>query len=907
MNKFKIFIIIVVGLVVAFNKSSAQGFLHRDGNRIVDGEENNFIIRSIGTGNWMLQEGYMMQTAEIYGTQHEFRNKLIEEIGVEKTDSFYNEWLRNHFTRADVDSMKAWGFNAVRPALHYKWFTLPIEDEPDENTNTWLNQGFEMLDSLVAWCTDNKMYVILDMHGTPGGQGKDANISDYDAAKPSLWESQQNKEKLIALWAKLAERYAQEPYVGGYDLINETNWTFSEPNNQPLWDLFQQITTAIRQVDNNHLIFLEGNWFANDYGGFPGVWDENMALSFHKYWTYNDANSLDWMINLQNQFNVPLWLGESGENSNTWFTNLIALAEAKNIGWSWWPVKKSSINNVLHVLTNSDYEQLIKSWRGEAAALNTDETFQAVLTFAHQHNIENCVVQYDVIDAMLRQSQTTATKPFKSHPFGQKIYFTDYDYGRNNFAYFDIDTANYSGSTGTFSPWNLGWVYRNDGVDIENCTDNYATNGYSIGWTENGEWLQFTLYNETESAYDVEVRSASANDSGSVLTFEVNGEAISPNIQLPNTNGWNIWSTTNAEQLIFPQGEVKLRAKISKSGSNLNYFKFTNPQAVAAVNFKFLAAQTGVDSKKVLVTLNKSINDFDEAAVRNAFTLWVNNQQYDIAKVSFYNGSSRVLQLLLYKDLLYTDKIELSYSGSTLNSGSQVLQSFTKEQVLNNLKKHITLPAKIEAEDFDVNNGFVVQDCEDYGDGENLGYANPGDFVEYHVYVENAGTYKLDYRVATEQSGAKITTYIGVSNNLIPIDVKEIENTGGWQSWQTQSSQVNINSGVQTLRIYVNQGEFNLNWFKFSLISGEKSKKSTGFLLYPNPANNKTFLKFENAQASTRKLELISLSGEILLSSDFKNSQIEINTTPYPSGIYCLRVSDNENTETVKLLIQKSL
>ena len=182
----------------------------------------------------------MMQTSGVANTQYEFRAKLVSTIGEAKTDSFYTVWLDSHFRRIDVDSMKSWGFNNVRVAMHYKWFTLPIEQEPVAGQQTWLDKGFTMIDSLLDWCGDNQMYLILDLHGAPGGQGKDAAISDYDKTKPSLWESQANKDKTIALWRKLAERYSDEPWIGGYDLINEPNWSF--PNgNTPLWDLMKQI------------------------------------------------------------------------------------------------------------------------------------------------------------------------------------------------------------------------------------------------------------------------------------------------------------------------------------------------------------------------------------------------------------------------------------------------------------------------------------------------------------------------------------------------------------------------------------------------------------------------------------------------------------------------------------------
>ncbi len=82
-----------------------------------------------------------------------------------------------------------------------------------------------------------------------------------------------------------------KPWIGGYDLINETNWPFPEGNNSQMKSLFQRITDSIRVVDQNHFIYIEGNGFANDFSGLTPPWDPNMAYSFHKYWTYNNANS----------------------------------------------------------------------------------------------------------------------------------------------------------------------------------------------------------------------------------------------------------------------------------------------------------------------------------------------------------------------------------------------------------------------------------------------------------------------------------------------------------------------------------------------------------------------------------------------------------------------------------------
>lgn len=151
--------------------------------------------------------------------------------------------------------------------MHYKYFTLPIEEEPVAGQNTWLNEGFDRIDRLVEWCEKHGMLLILDMHACPGGQSS-GDICDYDDTKPSLWESEANRDKLVALWRKIAERYANEKCIVGYDLINETNWTL--PNsNKALWDLFRRLIAAVREVDKNHIVIVEGNSYSNDYTGFP--------------------------------------------------------------------------------------------------------------------------------------------------------------------------------------------------------------------------------------------------------------------------------------------------------------------------------------------------------------------------------------------------------------------------------------------------------------------------------------------------------------------------------------------------------------------------------------------------------------------------------------------------------------
>jgi aryl-phospho-beta-D-glucosidase BglC (GH1 family) len=207
---------------------TAQGFLKTQGQKIVNSKGENVYLKGLGLGGWMLQEGYMLKTADFAGPQYQIKEKIAEVAGEDGKDKFYKAYLKNGITKKDIDSLAKWGFNSIRLPMHYNLYTLPIEKEPVKGQNTWLEEGFQMTDNLLKWCEDNKIYLILDLHAAPGGQGNDANISDNDKSKPNLWQSEENQKKTVALWKKLAERYKDKEWIGGYDLINEPNYPFRE-------------------------------------------------------------------------------------------------------------------------------------------------------------------------------------------------------------------------------------------------------------------------------------------------------------------------------------------------------------------------------------------------------------------------------------------------------------------------------------------------------------------------------------------------------------------------------------------------------------------------------------------------------------------------------------------------------
>jgi len=556
----------------------ASAFLRVDGTRIVDSDGNEVILRGMGLGGWMLMEGYMMKTAGFAGTQHELEAKIADLIGEDGKDEFFRAWWDNHVTRQDIDSLKAWGFNSVRLPMHYKMYTLPIEEEPISGVDTWLEHGFAYTDTLLNWCEANEMYLILDLHGAPGGQGKDSNISDYDPSKPSLWESAENRRKMAALWGRLADRYKNEEWIGGYDLLNETNWDI--PGNTLMLALYGQVTNAIRAVDKNHIIYIEGNWFANDFTGLRNPWDDNMVYSFHKYWSHNDQGAIQYVLDLREQTQRPIWMGEAGENSNQWFTEAIKLFETHDIGWAWWPMKKiDNLSGIYSIPMTDGYQAILDYWQGNGNRPDAETARSVLIDLAESSNSSRCRYQKDVADALGRQLDSDETIPFIHTVIPGKIYAANFDLGTLNRAYYDQVYANYHVSTGNYSAWNQGWYYRNDAVDIGR-TDAFPAFPWYVGWTEAGEWIQITSRVLTPGEYSVRISYSSGEANGAALRVEDAGEQLLMTT-LPSTGGWEDWQTV-VKDITLAGGERSLKISFPSGGINLHSLDFTLVKATGA-------------------------------------------------------------------------------------------------------------------------------------------------------------------------------------------------------------------------------------------------------------------------------------------------------------------------------------
>ncbi len=825
----------------------SQNRLATFGHAIVNEAQDTVLLRGMGLGGWMVQEGYMLQTSAYANPQWEIRQKIEETIGEEATEEFYDAWLHNHVQKSDIDSMKAWGFNSVRLPMHYNLFTLPIEEEPVPGENTWLEIGFELTDSLISWCKQNEIYVVLDLHAAPGGQGYDAAISDYNPANPSLWQSAENRNKMVALWKRLAEHYAEEDWVAGYDLLNEPNWDL--PGNVAMRALYEEVTDSIRTVDPDHIIFIEGNWWANDFTGLTPPWDDNLVYSPHKYWSTNTAETMQWVTTMRNEHNVPLYLGESGENSNVWFRDAIRLLEDLGIGWAWWPLKKvDNISAILSIPKTANYQALLNHWGGSGPAPTTENATAALMELAENLKTGNCAFKEDVVDAMFRQVYSDETRPFQeAQSIPGVIFASDFDLGVVGSAYSDTKTANYHVSTGNYTEWNSGWAYRNDGVDVQPCGDVINCNGYNVGWLASDEWMNYTVNVEVAGVYDVALRVAAGADDGT-FHFEVNGADVSQPVSVANSGGWESWTTVEVEDVILYEGQSTLSFYMNQPGFNLSSFEFQyTGMSPADADHEFVSAQTR-NNDQIEMTVNKPI-EAPLAAVPGGFEISVNGEVRLFNAMALSSENDRMIVFDMDQPLKGTDVIKISYSGSAVQAeDGDLLEAFQLEDVLNTLDIVHEIPGRIEAESYSYQVGVELEGTSDIGGGQNVGYLDAGDILEYQVQVSNSGFYNVDFRTASlDGTGAVLVRLIRENGQVIYVCQSEFEPTGGWQDWATTSATANLDTGMYTMRVQITDAPFNLNWIQFDYQEQEEEEEeeeeeiSYGFafnniVTYPNPA-----------------------------------------------------------------------
>ena len=359
------------------------------------------LLRGMGLGGWLLPEGYMWKFYTKCDRPRRMEALIEKLCGSKYASSFWPQYYRAYITEADIAWIAEQGLNSVRLPLNARH----LFDVDENGTVCFCENTLQYVDDCLSWCKKYGIYLILDMHAAPGGQ-TGQNIDDSEADIPALFAGEKNQDTLAEMWRLLAKRYAEEPAVGGYDLINEPLPKWNSQYNPLLLPLYRRLIAAIREIDPKHVIILEGAHWATDFSVFDDFTSEeaadNIVLQFHKYWSDPDEESVSQFLRVGKRLNAPLWMGEGGENNLQWYTYVFPMYERLGIGWCFWSYKKMETPNSPVTFPQP------KGWREIIAYLDGGAKPSPETAWGIFDDFLSCIARSDyhaeVIHALLRRA-----------------------------------------------------------------------------------------------------------------------------------------------------------------------------------------------------------------------------------------------------------------------------------------------------------------------------------------------------------------------------------------------------------------------------------------------------------------------------------------------------------------------
>lgn len=336
------------------------------------------LFRGMGIGSWLNLEHFMVGLPT---PDNQIHSAIKQCFGEEISNQFFDSFIRNFITEKDFAFLKQCGVNIVRVPFNYRLFI------DDQNPDFYKREGIVYFDYLMNLCEKYQIYLLPDLHTTPGGQNPDWH-SDNNTGIPQFWHYKVFRNQIISLWKYIAKHYADREYLLGYDVLNEP-YLIDAPD--ILNDFYYDLIKAIRSEDKNHIIFLEGDHFAMQFDCIHDIPDENTALTFHYYPTvwepelfsssYDKTNRqkkfkeiLTQISSIRETFHRPILCGEAGydldkknlSHSLELLQETLTLFNNFNISWTLWCYKDAQFMGMVYPSEDSKWMKLVteihKKW-----------------------------------------------------------------------------------------------------------------------------------------------------------------------------------------------------------------------------------------------------------------------------------------------------------------------------------------------------------------------------------------------------------------------------------------------------------------------------------------------------------------------------------------------------------------
>jgi endoglucanase len=362
--------------------------LSTQGPRIVNGTGDQVVLRGFGLGGWMNMENFITG----YPANEEAQRDAVRAVlGEEGYEYFFDRFLEHFFTEEDAKFIRSLGLNLLRLPVNYRHF------EDDMRPFEIKEEGFKHLDRVIELCAANEIYTIIDLHALPGYQNQHWH-SDNPTHKALLWRHKHFQDRTVNIWEHIAERYRGNPWVAGYNPVNEPG----DPTGEAIMPLYRRLHDAIRAVDPERMLFLEGNRYSLDFHMFGEPW-ENVVYTNHDYalpgfvdggpypgvsrGEHVDKEVLEETFLKRSAYmlehDVPIWVGEFGpvyppddpESHNRRYELLrdqLEIYARHGVNWAIWTYKDIGLQGVVYTAPDSPWGERIAPIIEKKARLGVD-------------------------------------------------------------------------------------------------------------------------------------------------------------------------------------------------------------------------------------------------------------------------------------------------------------------------------------------------------------------------------------------------------------------------------------------------------------------------------------------------------------------------------------------------------
>lgn len=362
-------------------------YLTAIGQDLYNAKGEKVLLNGVNLGGWLHFEGWMDGGGEYedkFVNHYAVREYLESRFELEQVEELLETYQQNYITIDDLKYIRSLGLNFVR----VPFFWTEILDK----TGAVKPNAFDQLDWVIKECSNLGMYVLLDLHGAPGGQSNGAVTGGHTDSN-ELWTNETYQQWTVLIWQTVANRYKDNYAVYGYDLLNEP--IPPDAPNPPdadadvpstTHDTYDMLYDAVREVDKNHIIVLEAFWHCKFLGDPKDSGWENVVYQMHMYHDSDKTESaqmgfvtyyVDYIKRYKEEWDVAFLVGEynfwSAKSAwevwlNTWNTEGVSWCS-----WTYKNIDKERSNNwgfyynanVEQVdYANDSFDEIARKWRG---------------------------------------------------------------------------------------------------------------------------------------------------------------------------------------------------------------------------------------------------------------------------------------------------------------------------------------------------------------------------------------------------------------------------------------------------------------------------------------------------------------------------------------------------------------